>query len=232
MVYLHGLGPEPAFLPALERLAARYRVIAPDLLGFGESDRPDWLDTTTDYVYHLLDLWDALDLGQAHLVGVSLGGWIAAEFATVASHRLRSLTLVDALGLEVSSAPILDLFALSFEEQVRAMFFHPAQAEPYLQPLDREGQLRRLKGQVTAARVGWNPLLVNPKLRLRLHHIGVPTLVIWGAQDRVAPVEVAEAWHSAIAQARVAILPECGHLPPIEQPEGFCGAVEEFLATV
>src|SRR5436305_13851360 len=99
LLYLHGAGATNVWLPFHAQLAARCQLYAPDLLGFGASDRPEWLDTVQDHAVHLLDLLDALDLERVHVAGLSLGGWIAAELAVWASHRLKSLTLIDDAGL-------------------------------------------------------------------------------------------------------------------------------------
>lgn len=219
VLYLHGAGTTNVWLPFHARLAARCHLLAPDLLGFGQSDRPDWLDDVQDYAVHYLDLLDALGLERVHLVGHSLGGWIAAELAAWASHRLKSLTLVDAAGLYLPGYEVPDLFTLSFEQTIRLLFEDPAVAERVLAiPQTPELAAQRLKGQVTLARVAWNPYLYSPKLMQRLHRIQTPTLILWGERDRLFPVAIGEAWATGIAGARLEVVPRCGHMVPVEQP--------------
>jgi pimeloyl-ACP methyl ester carboxylesterase len=229
VLYLHGAGATNVWLPFHARLAARCHLLAPDLLGFGQSDRPDWLDDVQDCAVHYLDLLDALGIERVHLVGLSLGGWIAAELAAWASHRLKSLTLIDAAGLYLPGYEVPDLFTLSYEQTIRLLFDDPAVAERVLAiPETPELAAQRLKGQVTLARVAWNPYLYSPKLMQRLHRVQTPTLVLWGERDRLFPVALGEAWAAAIAGARLEVVPRCGHLPPIEQPALTADAVAEF----
>jgi len=232
VLYLHGAGATNAWLPFHARLAARCRLLAPDLLGFGQSDRPDWLDDVQDFVVHYLDLLDALGVEHVHLVGLSLGGWIAAELAVWASDRLKSLTLVDAAGLYLPGHEAPDLFTLSHEQTIRLLVADPAVAERLLAvPETPELTAQRLKGQVTLARVGWNPYLYSPKLMQRLHRVQAPALIVWGERDRLFPVAMGEAWAAAIAGARLAVVPGAGHLPPIEQPECTADLVADFVAS-
>jgi pimeloyl-ACP methyl ester carboxylesterase len=232
VLYLHDAHVPNGWLPFHARLAARCRLLAPDLLGFGQSDRPDWLDEVQDYAVHYLDLLDALGLARVHLVGLSLGGWIAAELAVWAAHRLQSLTLVDAAGLYLPGYEVPDLFTLSHEQTIRLLFEDSAAAERVLAaPETPELAARRLKGQVTLARVAWNPYLYSPKLMQRLHRIQAPTLVLWGERDRLFPVAMGEAWAAAIAGARLAVVPRCGHLPPVEQPALTADLLAEFVAS-
>jgi pimeloyl-ACP methyl ester carboxylesterase len=230
LLYLHGAGATNAWLPFHERLAARCAVYAPDLLGFGASDRPDWLDTVQDYAVHLLDLLDALGLERVHVAGLSLGGWIAAELAVWASHRLQSVTLIDAAGLYRPDVEVPDLFMLDYAQTLRLLFEDQAFADRLLAVPDTPALVaQRLKGNVTLARVGWNPYLYDPKLMQRLHRIRVPTQVLWGERDRLFPVALGEAWRDAIAGAALHVVPRCGHLPPAEQPALCAGLIADFV---
>jgi len=233
LLYLHGAGTTNVWLPFHAQLAARCQLYAPDLLGFGASDRPDWLDTVQDCAVHVLDLLDALDLERVHLAGLSLGGWIAAELAVWASHRLKSLTLIDAAGLYRPDVEVPDLFMLDYAETLRLLFEDQSLADRLLAlPDTPELVAQRLKGNVTLARVGWNPYLYDPKLMQRLHRIQVPTQVLWGERDRLFPLALGEAWRDAIAGATLQVIPRCGHVPPAEQPAACAGLIADFVDTV
>lgn len=230
LLYLHGAGGGSAWLPVHARLAERFDVIAPDHPGFGLSDRPDWLEGVDDLVLHYLDFLDALGLERVHLLGTSLGGWIAAEIAVSHSHRLQGLVLVDAAGLHVPGAPALDLFMMSPEENVRVLFHDPAQAERMLaMPRDEDAVRMQLKGQATLALLAWNPYLHNPKLAGRLYRVRTPTLVVWGEQDRLIPLVHGQAYAAGIPGARLAVVPASGHLPHYEQTDELVRLVVEFL---
>ena len=101
LLILHGASGAGAWLPFMRTLADKFDVVVPEHPGFGSSDTPDWLDNIHDLAFFYLDLLDQLDLDGVHLVGVSLGGWIAAELAVRSTQRLSSLTLVDAAGIHV-----------------------------------------------------------------------------------------------------------------------------------
>ena len=89
LLFLHGAGGAGVWLPFMAALSEHYDVIVPDHPGFGRSDTPEWLDALSDLAYFYLDFIEALDLDQLHLIGNSLGGWIAAEIAVRNTSRLR-----------------------------------------------------------------------------------------------------------------------------------------------
>src|SRR3977135_3826410 len=94
VVFLHGAGGHTGWMAFLEELATRFAVFAPEHPGFGQSDDPPWLDQVSDLAYFYLDLLKALGLDRVHLMGTSLGGWIAAELDGGATARLDNLTLL------------------------------------------------------------------------------------------------------------------------------------------
>jgi len=94
LLFLHGAGGAGVWLPFMSALSECYDVIVPDHPGFGRSDTPEWLDQLSDLAYFHLDLIETLKLDGVHLVGHSLGGWIAAELAVRSTQRLSALTLI------------------------------------------------------------------------------------------------------------------------------------------
>lgn len=98
VLFLHAAGGAGTWPEFHARLARRFDVIAPDHPGFGKSDEFPEAEGVDDLVYHYLDVLDALGLETAHVVGASFGGWIAAERAVAAPHRVRSLVLLSAAG--------------------------------------------------------------------------------------------------------------------------------------
>src|ERR1051326_1999380 len=105
LVFLHGAGGHTGWMAFLEALSQRFAVFAPEHPGFGQSDDPPWLEEVGDLAYFHLDLLAALGLDRVHLMGTSLGGWIAAEMAVRSTSRLASLTLVGAVGITAGGAP-------------------------------------------------------------------------------------------------------------------------------
>lgn len=230
LLFLHGAGRTGIWLQALEHLAAEFDVLAPDHPGFGQSDRPDWLDGMDDIVFHYLDLLDYLGLDKVNLVGVSFGGWLAAEFAVSYSERIEKLVLSAAAGLQVEKSPITDLFALAPDEMPGYLFANPekAAAMAAIEPTP-EIEQELYRGRYTLAHLGWNPLLCNPALRRRLYRITCPTRILWGADDRLIPPAHGEAYASGIADAELVSFENCGHSVHQEMPEEFAARVAEFL---
>jgi pimeloyl-ACP methyl ester carboxylesterase len=125
----------------------------------------------------------------------------------------------------------MDMFALSPADLVRSIYHDPALVERVLAIEPTPEQMRaQVRARNMTARLGWNPYLCNPALRARLRRVPVPTLVVWGAQDRLIPVAHAYAFAQAIPDARVALIEACGHVPAMEQPGEFAHVVSEFLA--
>jgi pimeloyl-ACP methyl ester carboxylesterase len=232
LLLLHGAGGPGPWRPYQDALAAHFRVIAPSHPGYGESERPEWLETMDDMVYHYLDLVDALGIGRAHFVGTSLGGWIAAELAVGHSNVIDRLVLVDPAGLKIPGMNLVDLFDISDEENTRLLFYDQELAEEAIRntpPPTSESILERIKGQTTFARLAWNPYLYNPRLGRRLQRVNRPTLIVWGREDRVIPFENARLWTEAIPHARLVPIDRCGHTPHRERPDEMVRIVLDFL---
>ena len=227
LLFLHGAGGG-GWLPGHARLAERFRVYAPTHPGFGQSDnREDW-DTLDDYVYHYLDLLDVLGLERVHLLGASMGGWMAAELAVGHSHRLRSLVLLNAAGLWVDEAPMADLFLLPQETLTQLMWHDPSQA-PAAPPATPEAMVAQARAKTTVARLAWNPYFHNPKLPPRLARVTAPTLIVWGASDRLIPLAHGQRYQQLIPEAELAVIPECGHSVLREQPERGARVIMDFI---
>jgi pimeloyl-ACP methyl ester carboxylesterase len=229
LVYLHGASGA-SWLPFLQTLTKHFDVIAPEHPGFGESDTPDWLDNIHDLAYFYLDLFDELKLSGAHLVGNSLGGWIAAEIAVRSTQRLASLTLSDAAGLHVAGVKQMDTFLSTDEQRLRQFFYDAKKADEMIaRVLHPDQEDVALKHRAIMAKLVWQPRDHDPHLAKWLHRVDVPTLLIWGDTDRLFPKEIALAYQQAIPGSKLVMIPECGHVPQIEQPDAFVAALESFI---
>lgn len=226
LLFLRGTDASDDWLPYMSSLAQHHDVIVPEHPGFGGKPMPPWLDRVSDLANFYLDLLDALDLSGVHLVGASLGGWIAADLAHRGSPRLATLTLVGAAGLRVSEVAGMDTFLLGEEAALRASFHDSALAEDAVaRMLSPESEDVRLANAIAIARVAWDPRLFDPQLAKWLHRIKVPVSIVWGVNDRVLPVAYAEAWRHAIPGSRLTLIEKCGHAVALEQPEAFVAAL-------
>jgi pimeloyl-ACP methyl ester carboxylesterase len=230
LLILHGAGGMGGWAPYMADLATRHDVIVPEHPGFGASDTPDWLDNIPDLANFYLDVLDQLDLQNVDLVGFSIGGWIAAELAARNTRRLASLTLVAAAGIHVKGVEQIDTFLRNDEQRIRDMFHDPRRADEMLQHASRpELEDIHLKNRTTTAKLIWQPRGYDPHLYKWLHRIDVPTLLIWGANDRLFPKDYALAYQRLIPGSKVEIIADCGHLPQVEQRQAFVSALEGFL---
>jgi pimeloyl-ACP methyl ester carboxylesterase len=236
LLYLHGEG-RPSWGPFLDALAERHRVIAPLHPGYGSSTGTEQLQDVPDLVYYYLDFLDTLGLRGLPLVGHGLGGMIAAELAAVQPDRFTALVLVAPLGLWIADDPVTDFFATP-PAQLAALLYHDT-TSPAAQAAARvptegdemiEYHVERAKSLATAAKYLWP--IPNRGLAKRVHRISAPTLIAWGASDKIASPRYAEAFGRQIKGSRVEIVPEAGHLPHEEQPARLDALVSSFLAGV
>jgi len=229
LVFLHGAGGHTGWMAFLEELSTRFHVFAPEHPGFGQSDDPPWLDEVGDLAYFHLDLLKALGLERVHLMGTSLGGWVAAELAVRNTARLASLTLVGAVGITADGKPIPDIFRMPVEENLRRFYADPERAARRLGDLAKADMNAIAKNRATVMRLAYRPRFHNPALAKWLHRIDVPTLLLWGAEDGLVPPQFGEAYRALIPDSRLVVLPEAGHAPFDEQKAAFLAAFLDFV---
>lgn len=227
LLFLHGAGGGGIELPFLTQLADQYDVIAPEHPGFGTSDEPDWIDNIHDIAYFYLDFLDHLDLDDIHLVGMSLGGWIAMEVAVRSTQRLKHLSLVCPAGVHVPGLATGDPFAWSPEETFRQGFHDQIFAEKAIAALPEavEADDTWLKNRATFARLAWEPRLHDPDLPKWLHRIDIPTHIVWGAEDNLLSADHADALAEMIPGAKATILSKAGHFLHVESADDLVAAI-------
>ena len=236
VVLLHGLGSRKEdWLPVFEPMAQKYRLLVPDQIGFGRSDKPLLDYSVQTYVDFLNEFLRQLKVVKASLVGESLGGWIAALYVAEiggGAHLVpvEKLVLVDAAGLK-QDQPIPDLNPSSLAAMRRVM-----EAVFYDTSWVNEDALRKIFTDKLAVHDGYtvrsflgNPTREKERLDDRLADIKVPTLVVWGNQDKLLPIASGERYAAGIAGAKMVSFEKCGHVPPVEKTEEFLAAVMPFL---
>lgn len=229
LLFLHGAAGAGKWLPFMDMLAERYDVIVPEHPGFGASDTPEWLDTVGDLAFFYLDFMEQFALSGVHLVGTSIGGWIAAELAAKNVSRLKTLTLVAPAGIHVKGVKRGDMFMWSPEEMAQNLFHNQEIARAMPQPSTDEEVMVVLKNRLMTAKLGWSPRMHNPHLRKWLHRVQVPTLILWGDDDRLLPTEYGPAYRDLIPNSRLEVIAQCGHLPHVEKAEEFTAKVDSFI---
>src|SRR6266568_8939433 len=232
LLFLHpGIGIERN-APVLDALAHNARVIAPSHPGFGRSELPKWMTAVDDLAYFYLDFLETLDLREVVLVGVSLGGWIAAEIAVKSTERLSHLVLANPVGIKVGdreTRDIVDIYAIPESEYVQLAYFNPEVGTHDYKTMPDAQVLAAARNREATARYAWSPYMHDPKLRGRLYRIDIPTLVLWGASDRIVSESYGRAYCAAITGARFELIERAGHFPHLEQPEIFATRVFSFV---
>jgi pimeloyl-ACP methyl ester carboxylesterase len=231
LIFLHGAGGHTGWMGFLDALAEDFAVFAPEHPGFGRSDDPSWLDEVGDLAFFYLDFIETLRVDRVHLMGTSLGGWIAAELAVRNQTRLASLTLVGAVGILADGHPIDDIFRMSVEENLRRFYADPERATRRLQDMAHIDMTIATRNRLTVSRLAYRPRFYNPGLAKWLHRITVPTLLIYGDKDGLVPPRFGEAYRAAIPGSRLVVLEDAGHAPFDERKDAFIDAFRAFAQT-
>ncbi len=218
--------------PALDALARAARVIAPTHPHYGRAKVPSSFNTIDDIAYLYLDLIEKLALEKVALVGLGIGGWIASEIAIKTTARLSHLVLVDAFGIKVGDREARDIFDMYFitdAELQKVLYVNEEFAKRDLTKLPDEELYGLARAREATSRYGWRPYMHDPKLKGRLHRIQIPSLVIWGAEDRIVAPSYGQAYAACLPRARFETIARAGHFPHIEQPEEFARLVLNFV---
>ena len=254
IVLVHGITSTSATWDrVMPYLAERYTVIAPDLMGHGESAKPRGDYSLGAYASGVRDILVALGHDRATFVGHSLGGGIAMQLAYQFPERCERLVLVDSGGLGRELSFLLRAAALPGSEIVLPLLASPpimGIGRAIGQGLDRLGLkagteiMEMARGHASladrAARGAFVQTLrtivdpggqrVNASDRLYLAE-NVPFLLIWGERDTVIPVSHAHAAHELVPSSRLEIFPEAGHFPQIDEPQRFLDVLHDFMET-
>ena len=232
ILLLHGFDTIDPAAPFLDLLARHGEVVAPSSPGFANSPRPKDFDKVYDLVHLYLAALDTLPGDKVTLLGFSFGGWLAAEVAAACSHRLDKLILVDPLGIKISdreTPDILDIFNKSPDEVRRRSWHDPDRFAPDHNAMSDEALVVHARNREALCLYAWRPYMYNPQLPRWLGRIAAPTLMVWGASDRVVTPDYGRAYARLIPGSRLALIEGAGHHPEIEQPEAFVERVAAFL---
>ena len=235
LLFLHGMDGVEGCARIIDLLARDFTVYAPSHPGFGASELPRSFSTIDDLAYFYLDLLDHFDLRDVTVVGFSLGGWIAAEILVKDASRVARLVLGAPLGLRTTerrATHVTDLFMLDPKEVDATLQVTPAAKKVNLAELPERLLERIARNAEAVCLFGWSPYLYNPKLHLRLHRIKVPTFLLWGEDDRFAPLGYAKSFAAKLRESRLETLAACGHRIYVDCPEVAAAKIANFAPTV
>ena len=188
-MFLHGAGGVPGWLPFFDRLSDQFDLLVPDHPSFGRSPLPPWLDDISDLAYFYLDLIDELNLKDVHLVGHSMGGWLALEMAIRSQARIKSLTLMASVGIRLKGVPVTNIFFLTPDQLMNALYSDPKIIAQELARQPTPAEIDQIViNRTAAARLGLaSALLQSETCQVAASRHGAdPDRVGQRGQDRVA----------------------------------------------
>ncbi len=236
LVLLHGIGASSErWLRVAPTLARYFRVVVPDIIGFGYSDKPTVEYTMDFFQGFIAKFFDQLGLSKPSVVASSFGGHVAAEYAIRNGRGLDKLVLVSSAGMMRTSTPVLDGYIMAalyptYDNALgafRAMAHDPAAVtEETVADFVNRMRLPNAKYAFMSTLLG---IRYAPPLRGRLSKVMAPTLVIWGDADKMIPVQYAKEF-TEIPNSELVVIKDCGHTPYVEKPLTFNRIVLKFLA--
>ncbi|HYN14338.1 MAG TPA: alpha/beta hydrolase [Terriglobales bacterium] len=232
LVLVHGLGGRALdFALIMPALAKQHRVFALDLLGYAGSDRPDVDYSVTLQTGILRQFLDSQGLTRFDLAGWSMGGWIALQFASQSPDRVRRLVLLDSAGMQFP--PTFDLHLLSphtmaeMERLEKLLTPHPVRAPRFI----KRDFLRQLRAEDwVIQRTVAHMITPGEVMDGKLAGVTMPVLLVWGKQDVLTPLLVADAMRREMPQSVLAVLDGCGHIAPLECHERVLREMQRFLS--
>jgi len=231
LLYLHGTDGLSEWPRFLDLLAKDHDVVAAPHPGFGSSPCPAWMNDVSDLAYFYLDMLDALELRDVRVVGHSLGAWIALECAVRSTARIKDMTLIAPAGVHVAGLTRTDIFMIDPDEQARLAYADSMiGAEAAERALADKYQDTAITDRIASARFGWNPRFHNPRLPHWLHRIKVPTLIVWGEEDRIYPPAYGPVMQALVPGSELVMIAGCGHLPQMEKADETIAAMRAFSA--
>ena len=235
LLLIHGLGASAErWEHVIPQFAKNYRVLVPDLIGFGLSDKPV-VDYTTDYLSEFIRKFlKKLGIDSVSIIGSSLGGQIGAEFTYQNNSMVEKLVLISPSGIMKHSTPALDAYvmaALYPSDSSASNAFQIMSGSKNIDKKTIKGFVQRMK--LPNAKMAFMSTLLGLKdaeiISEKLVSIKSPTLIIWGENDPIIPIKYAQSFVSEIDDCRFVKMENCGHTPYVEVPDKFYKIVSDFL---
>lgn len=235
LLVLHDEMGHPGWLQWHRELSQDNTLYIPSHSGFGGTPLVEWILGMRDLAGWYLEVLDDLGLEQVNLLGISLGGWLAAEMAAMSPRSFKKMVLVGPAGIRPPSGEIYDMFLVVSKEFITAGFHDPANVAEFQQICPEEPSPEQVESweanREAASRLSWRPYMYDPSLPHLLHRVkNLPTQIVWGRQDRIVPLSAGEAYQQAIRGSSLTVVENCGHHPEIEKPGEFVNLVRDFLS--
>ncbi len=229
VVLLHGAGFTRMWIPFYEQMSEHVDFIAPESPGFGETPQPRWLRGFDDLTILYDQFLEELGVDRFHLVGFSMGGWAAAEFAAWYPRRLKSLSLITPVGLRVEDNPGIDIFQLTPPELMDRLFEDKSVMQEFLPDMENFDEGIHLYSEFSAAaRLMWAPRY-NLALEYRLQRVTCPTLIVGAENDRLVPNAMSDRYAEVMPNASLVRIPGTGHEPLLERPNELTEALMQNI---
>ena len=236
VILLHGAGAGAVtWYPSINTLSQNFQVVAPDIVGYGESDKPDAPYNRPYFAKWLKDFLNELKITKAHIIGLSQGGAIALQFAIDNAKMVDKLVLVGSAGLgaKVAFWPLIGTVWMNSFPSTMANRFNSR----YIlhKPINRDPNHSKYSIAVLKYNGGKNAFkqgrgaAVSKISEDLLKQIENETLIIWGEDDKLFPLEYGGAAAKIIPNAKLRLIPDAGHLPLMDQPVMFNKVLGDFL---
>ena len=234
LVIFHDETGHPGWMRYHEALAQSNTLYIPLNPRAGQSEELDWVRNMRDLAIFQLEVLEDLGLDRVNAIGLSFGGWLAAEMAAMSPDRFKKLVLVNPMGILPPSGEIFDMFMVVAKDYITRSFLDPDSTPEFKEicpeePTPEQTELWDL-GRESSCRIGWKPYMYAPTLSQWLRRLSkLPTLIILGRQDAIVPASAGEVFHQSIPGSKLVVLDNCGHRPEIEKTDEFLKAVQDFL---
>ncbi|MEO9277856.1 MAG: alpha/beta hydrolase [Nitrososphaera sp.] len=237
LILLHGLGGyAERWLALMPFLNKKYHIFAPDLIGYGQSDKPSVDYTPELFVKFVFDFMDALGIKKTSMIGTSLGGQIVAECAALQNPIIEKIIMISPAGIMKKSTPALDAYTMAalYPTQESAKTAYHMMVGPNKPVSDTS--IERFVNNMSRpnAKMVFLSTLLGlknaPDITEKLGKIKIPTLLIWGKEDKLIPFEYSEKFASSINNCILVPMEGCGHSAYVEEPERLSKIIIDFLS--
>lgn len=237
LILLHGLGGyAERWSNIIPILAKKFHLFVPDMIGYGHSDKPTADYTPEYFTKFVFDFMDSLGIKNTYMVGTSLGGQVVIECAATQSPIIKKIILISPAGIMRKSTPVLDAYTMAAlyptKESVKNAYQMMIGQGKQVSEISIERFLNNMS-KPNAKMVFLSTLLGlknAPDIFEKLEKISVPTLLIWGKEDKLIPYEYSQKFVASINNCKFIPMEGCGHSPYVEDPEKLSELVIEFLA--